>query len=337
MRTWHLTPGTTGTDALTFGESEVPEPGPGEVRVAVRAASVNYRDQIIVNGGFGLTIAEPTVPLSDASGVIDAVGPGVDRWRVGDEVVSVYVKGWIDGPPPAAMGFGLGSPGEDGVLAEYIVLAADRVATKPASLSFVEAATLTCAGMTAWSALTADHPVQPGQRVLTMGTGGVGLFALQLALAMGANVISLTSGEDKAARLRELGASQVLNYRTTPDWGLVVAASTGGVDKIVNSSGGDAMTQSIMAVGGLGEIAVMGLFSAGDEALPLPVLMSKGASIRGSTVGSSTDLARFGAYIDEHAIKPIIGQVFPFAEAKAAYEAQARPGVFGKIVIEVAQ
>jgi NADPH:quinone reductase-like Zn-dependent oxidoreductase len=335
MRTWTLTPGITGTDALVLDEAALPEPGPGEVRIAVKAASLNYRDQIILNGGHGQTITEPTIPLSDAAGVIDAVGPGVDAWTVGDKVISLYVKGWVDGPPPATMDFGLGAPGEDGVLAEYVVLAADRVTAMPASLTFVEAATLTCAGLTAWTALTAEHRVRAGQTVLTLGTGGVSLFALQLAQALGAKVVATTSQEPKADRLRALGATEVVNYRTTPAWGEVVAASTGGADKVVNAAGGDAMTQSIMAVANGGEIAVMGLFSAGDAAPPLPILMAKGASIRGTAVGSATALAELVSFIDEHRIRPVVQRTYAFTDAKAAYAMQAGPDVFGKIVIDV--
>jgi NADPH:quinone reductase-like Zn-dependent oxidoreductase len=336
MRKWVLQPGISGQDALIMKEAPVPEPGPGQVRVAVKAAALNYRDQIILNGHYGQSIGEETVPVSDAAGVVDAVGAGVDRWAVGDRVLSVYFRNWVDGPPPTdRLGFGLGSPGEDGVLAEYVVLDADRVSRMPRSLDFVHASTLVCAGLTAWTALTEEHPVTAGQKVLTLGTGGVSLFALQLARAFGAEVLATTSQEAKEEPLRRLGAAEVYNYRTAPTWGEAVYAGTGGVDKVVNPVGGAAMTQSVMAVGPGGEIAVMGLFSDGDEPLPLPVLMSKGATIRGTAVGGSRALAWLADFVDEHGITPVVQKSFAFEDAKAAYAAQAGPDVFGKIVIDV--
>jgi NADPH:quinone reductase-like Zn-dependent oxidoreductase len=336
MRKWIIEPGKTGVDALVLKEAVLPEPGPGQVRIAVKAASLNYRDQIILNGGYGQAVTEETIPLSDGSGVIDAVGAGVASWNVGDRVLGIYFGGWVDGPPPTGMGFGLGSPGQDGVLAEYIVLDADRVTRMPRSLDFVQAATLPCAALTAWTALTAEHPVTAGQKVLTLGTGGVSLFALQLARAFGAEVTATTSQDAKASRLRELGAVDVLNYRTTPNWGEAVYTGTGGVDKVVNAAGGDAMTQSIMAVGAGGEIAVMGLFSDGDTPPPLPVLMAKGASIRGTAVGGAAAFSQLIEFIDAHAIKPPVQKTFAFEDVKAAYEMQADSDVFGKITIEVA-
>jgi len=335
MRKWVLEPGTTGLGALVLEESELAEPGPGEVRVAIKAASLNYRDQIILNGDFGQAVTEKTVPASDASGVIDAVGPGVDSWAVGDRVVTVYFDRWVDGPPLSGMGFGLGSPGEDGVLAECVILSADRVVAMPSSLDFAQAATLTCAGLTAWSALMGDHPLTAGQTVLTLGTGGVSIFALQLAKAMGAEVIATTSKQAKVDRLLQLGASRVINYRTEENWGEIVLGETGGADKVVNTAGGDAMRQSMMAVAPGGEIAVMGLFSAGDTPPPLPVLMAKGASIRGTSVGGSAALRLLVDFVDARGVKPVIQTTFDFADVRAAYEAQADANVFGKIVIEV--
>ncbi|MDQ0771617.1 NADPH:quinone reductase-like Zn-dependent oxidoreductase [Streptomyces aurantiacus] len=219
---------------------------------------------------------------------------------------------------------------------EYVVLDADGVTRMPQSLDFVHASTLVCAGLTAWTALTEAHPVIAGQKVLTLGTGGVSLFTLQLARALGGEVNATTSQQAKEGQLRQLGAVDVLNYRATPTWGETIYAGTGGVDKVVNPAGGDAMTQSVMAVGGGGEIAVMGLFSAGDAPLPLPVLMSKGASIRGTVVGGSKALARLVDFVDQHGITPVVQKTFAFTDAKAAYTAQASRDVFGKIVIDMA-
>ncbi|MGP4000849.1 zinc-dependent alcohol dehydrogenase family protein [Streptomyces sp. 8N706] len=336
MRRWVLKPGRSGTDALALEQAPIPEPGPGQVRIAMKAASLNYRDLIIANGGYGQSVAADTVAVSDGAGVIDALGEGVATWTVGDRVAGLYFGGWVDGPPKPGMGFGLGSPGEDGVLAEYVVLDADRVARIPRSLDFVQASTLPCAALTAWSALTAEHPVRAGHRVLVLGTGGVSTFALVLARSLGAEVIATTSRESKVSRLRDLGAAEVINYRSTQNWGEVTFSRTGGVNKVINAAGGDAMTQSIMAVGHGGEIAVMGLFSAGDAAPPLPVLMAKGASIRGTSVGSASAFASLVDFIDAKGLVPPVHRRFAFDDARQAYEAQAAPDLFGKIVIEVA-
>ena len=237
MRRWVVEPGRRGIDALAIKESPTPEPGRDEVRVAVRAVSVNYRDQIVLNGDYGQAVQRDTVVASDGAGVVDAVGEGVTSWGVGDRVVGKLLRRL--GRGSAAAGHGL-------------------------------RARLAGAGRHARAVRRA---------------GGVSLFALLLGKALGAEVIVTTSREAKAARLREMGADDV-NYRETPNWGEEVFASTGGVDEAVNAAGGDAMEQSIMVVGPGGEIAVMGLFSAADAAPPLPVLMSKGASIRGTSVGS---------------------------------------------------
>lgn len=341
MRRWILRAGAADLDGLLLEDAPVPEPGPGEVRVRVRAVSLNYRDQIILRGDYGQAVTEDLVPVSDGAGEVDAVGDGVEEWSVGDRVTGLYYEGWYDGPPKPGLGFGLGSPGVDGMLAEYVVLKADRVTRMPESLSFKEAATLPCAALTAWTALNGDRPydghrVGPGGKVLVLGTGGVSLFALILARAMGAEVFATTSREEKAGPLRALGAEDVVNYRDTPDWGQTVFERTGGVDRVVNAAGGAAVDQSVAALAYGGEMALMGLFSHGDAPPVFPLLMAKGASIRGTAVGSAAaheDLVRF---VDETGIKPPIDRAFGFEEAKGAYRAQAGPELFGKIVIDVA-
>ena len=337
MKRWVIKPGGQNLESLVLEDAPVPEPGPGQVRVKVAAVSLNYRDQIVLTGGFGQTVTEDLVPVSDGAGVIDAVGPGVASWLPGDRVVSLYHGGWADGPPVPGLGFGLGAPGQDGMLAEYVVLDADRVARMPLTLDFRQAATLPCAAVTAWTALFGGGPaVEPDSTVLVLGTGGVSTFALLLARARGARVIATTSRDDKADRLVELGAAQVVNYVTTPRWGEEIFQRTGGVGHVVNSAGGDAMDQSLAAVGYGGEVAIMGLFSAGAAAPVWPVLMSKGATVRGTAVGSSADYAALAAGIDASGLQPPIQRHFAFRDAKAAYQAQNSPDVLGKIVIDVA-
>lgn len=222
------------------------------------------------------------------------------------------------------------------MLAEYVVLKADRVARMPESYSFDQASTLPCAALTAWSALNSEHPVRPEDKVLVTGTGGVALFALLFARSIGAEVIATTGQETKVERVRELGAADVINYHTTGNWGEVAFERTGGLDKVINAAGGDAMAQSVAAIGYGGEIAVMGLFSRADQPITLPSLMAKGASIRGISVGSSSDYDRMVASINALGVVPPIDRVFPFEQAKEAYQAQVSSSLFGKIVIQVA-
>ena len=297
MRRWILKPGTTNLDGLVLEEAPTPEPGFDEVRVRMYAASINYRDQIILGAQFGMNITEDLIPLSDGAGEIDAVGSGVEGWSVGDRVTSVYVESWVDGPAPLGMGFGLGAPGSHGVLAEYIVLSADRVTRAPQSLNFVEASTLPCAGLTAWSALNGNHPypskrVTKGDKVLVLGTGGVSLFALLLARSVGAEVIGTSSQNEKLERMRTLGSVDGVNYRTTPQWGEEIFKRLGGADLVVNAAGGAAMDQSIAALAPGGEIAFMGLFNYAEAPPNFISLMMKTATIRGTAVGGLKRLSR---------------------------------------------
>lgn len=341
MRRWILKAGATDLQGLVLEDASVPEPGPGQVRVRVRAVSLNYRDQIVLSGAYGQTRETDIIPVSDGAGEIDAVGEGVEDWSVGDRVTSLYFEGWYDGPPKPGLGFGIGAPGVDGMLAEYVVLPADQVIAMPQSLSFAEAATLPCAALTAWSALHGNRPyggsrIDADSKILVLGTGGVSLFALLLARAAGAEVVATTSRDEKADSLRGLGANDVVNYRDVSNWGEVVFERTGGVDKVVNAAGGVAVDQSIAALAYGGEMALMGLFSNGDAPPMFPLLMAKGASIRGTSVGSAAangDLVRF---VDEKGVKPSIQRTFGFEEADDAYRAQVAPDLFGKIVIEAA-
>jgi NADPH:quinone reductase-like Zn-dependent oxidoreductase len=340
MRRWVLKAGATGLDRLVLEEVPIPEPGPGEVRLKVHAAALNYRDQFVLNGQFGQLLTRDTIPLSDGAGEIDAVGTDVSRWAVGDWVTSVYAFGWVDGPPVPNIPFGLGAKEHDGLLAEYVILPAEQVAAAPTSLSLLEAATLPCAGLTAWTALNGDRPyhdpVAAGDKVLVLGAGGVSLFALLLARARGAEVFATSSQPDKLPRLRALGASDALNYQETPHWGEAIFARTGGMKRVVNAVGSSALEQAIAAVGPGGEIAYMGFFDFSPTP-QLVTLIAKGAAVRGTAVGSANAQADLVRFVDAHGIKPPIDQVFTFEEAREAYQAAIAPGLFGKIVIKVAE
>lgn len=339
MKRWIVKAGATSLDGLVQEDVSLPEPGTDEVRVRVHAVSLNYRDQIILGGAFGAAQAD-FIPVSDGAGEIDAVGATVDGWSVGDKVTGIYFRDWADGPPPGTSGWGLGSDGEDGMLAEYVILKASRITALPTTLSFAEAACLPCAGLTAWTALNGDRPyrrpIGKGDRVLVTGTGAVALFSILFARAAGAEAVATTSRDEKAAAVRALGAADVLNYRTEPNWGEAAAARHGGFDRVVNAAGGRSIDQAIAALAPGGEIALMGLFEQADAPPDLVGLMTKGGVIRGTSVGSAMACRDMVDFIDTHGIKPPVAQRFAFDQAPDAYRAAAAGEALGKIVIHVA-
>ena len=315
-----------------------PSPGPGEVLIRVRACSLNYRDQAVVTGNyFGGKTTMDLIPLSDGAGEVEAVGSGVTEFKAGDRVAGTFFQNWEDGPPNPDAGPALGAPPANGMLAEHVVLPEHGVVHLAESLSFEEAATLPCAGVTAWNALMeGPNPVKSGDHVLILGTGGVSLLALGIAKAMGAEVIATSSSDDKLDRVKSLGAAHGINYRTTPDWGAEAAKLTGktGVEHVVEVGGAGTLAQSMQAVGFAGEIALIGVLTMEGDTTPHP-LMLKGASLRGIFVGSRGMARRLNAAIDEHGIKPVIGKTFPFEEAVEAYRYQSSDALFGKVVITV--
>lgn len=335
MRTWRLPAGCKSIDQLELAEVPKPVPAAGEVLIRVRACSLNYRDQIIPKGMyFGGVVAIPGAPLSDGAGVIEAVGPQVTGYAAGDRVAGLFFQGWRDGPPSAHLGVALGNPPAPGMLADYVTLPAPGVIKLARTLSFEEAATLPCAGVTAWNALTKGiRPLKSGSTVLLIGTGGVSLLALRIAKAAGARVIATSSSDAKLERLRKLGADWTINYRAVPEWGAKAAELAGsGVDHVVEVGGLGTLAQSIKAVGFGGEIALIGVLTMQGDTNPM-ALMLKGASIRGIFVGSAAMATELNSFVDERGVKPVVDRVFDFADAKAAYAHQASADLFGKVVI----
>jgi NADPH:quinone reductase-like Zn-dependent oxidoreductase len=335
MRAWQLPAGCTSVEQLELLELPRPDPAPGEVRVRVRATSLNFRDQAIARGHyFGGAIKVAGVPLSDGAGVIDAVGAGVSTLAVGDRVAGSFFQGWLTGPPTPALGAALGCPPAQGMLADYVTLPQTGVVKLASSLGFEEAATLPCAGVTAWNALTKGvRPLERGHSVLLIGTGGVSLLALRIAKAAGARVIATSSSEEKLVRVRKLGADATLNYKSEPQWGAKAAELAGGtIHHVVEVGGLGTLAQSMQAVGFGGEIALIGVLSMQGDGNPMP-LMLKGASVRGIFVGSAAMAQELNAFVDRHALKPVVDRVFDFAAAKAAYAYQASGELFGKVVI----
>jgi NADPH:quinone reductase-like Zn-dependent oxidoreductase len=275
------------------------------------------------------------VPLSDGVGEVVAIGDGVTRFAIGDRVAGTFFQNWIDGPPRPDGGPALGAPPAKGMLAEYVALPEAGLVATASSLSFEEAATLPCAGVTAWNALMeGPRPVKAGETVLVLGTGGVSLLALQIAKAAGARVIATSSSEDKLARVKALGADDLINYRAVPDWGAEAARLAGGsgVDHVVEVGGAGTLAQSIQAVGYGGEIALIGVLTREGDTNPR-AMMFKGASMRGIFVGSRGMAERLNAFVDAHGIKPVVDKTFPMEEARAAYAYQSSPDLFGKVVI----
>jgi NADPH:quinone reductase-like Zn-dependent oxidoreductase len=334
MKTWQLT-APTGADALKIVEQPEPLLSPNQVLVRVRATSLNYRDLMVATGRYGSGLTWPLVPLSDGAGEIAAVGEGVTRWRVGDRVAGTFFQNWQSGPVrreafDSALGGSI-----NGMLSEYVVLSADGVIAIPPHLNFAEAATLPCAALTAWHALVTDGHVSACLTVVVLGTGGVSIFALQFAKMHGARVIITSSSDAKLARAKTLGADEIINYRTTPDWEKEVFRLTdkAGADHIVEVGGKDTFPRSLRAVAMGGTISVIGGVSGFTSDVALRDILGKSAVIRGIFVGSRDMFAAMNRAITLHRLKPVIDRVFPFTEAPAAYRYQESGAHFGKVVI----
>lgn len=336
MRAYHL-PKAGAIEDLTLTALETPRPARRQVLVRMRAASLNYRDLLVATGRYGKAEVRPgLVPLSDGAGEVAAVGPDVTRVKEGDRVAGIFMQGWIAGPPDESYRATALGGSIDGVLAEYVLFEEEGLVHLPEHLSFEEGACLPCAGVTAWNALTALRPVGPEQTVLLLGTGGVSIFALQLAHAAGARVIVTSSSDEKLARAKELGAAEGVNYRTHPDWEKEVWALTGkrGVDHVVEVGGAGTLPKSIAATRVGGAVHLIGVLTGG-QIDPLPV-MQKAIDLRGVFVGSREMFEAMNRAVAFHRIQPVIDRVFPFEEAQAAYRHLESQAHLGKVVIRFA-
>jgi len=335
-RSWQVAE-AFGLQSLRPYECDPGEPGPGQVRVRMRAVSLNYRDLLMVEGKYDPRLALPLVPLSDGAGEVEAVGPGVTRVAPGDRVASVFAPGWISGAPTrAALRSALGGP-RPGVLAESVILDAEGVVSFPAHLSFEEAACLPCAAVTAWNALGGPEPLSAGDTVLVLGTGGVSLFALQLGRALGAKVIVTSSGERKLSRARLLGASEVVNYLKVPEWDGAVKELTGGVgvDRVVEVGGAGTLPRSLRAVRVGGTVALIGNLAGLEARVNLALVFMRAVTLRGVFVGSRADFEAMNRVIASHRLQPVIDRVFPLDEVPAAFARLAAGAHFGKVVVRV--
>lgn len=321
-----------GIDGLSIGTAAPAALAPREVRIRIHAAALNYRDLLVARGQMGS--GEQRVPLSDAAGEVIEVGAGVTRAAVGDRVIPTFFPQWLEGDPVGdALDASLGGT-VDGVLGGQVVAHEDAVVLAPSSLTWVEASTIACAGVTAWHALHALAPMQPGQHVLVQGTGGVSTWALQLARAMGLEVTVLSGSADKLGRAKALGAHHLIDYTATPDWDAAVQA-LGGVDRVLDVGGADTIGRAIASTRPGGVVMTIGGVSGGFALGIDPFALIGRRVLSGVVVGSramTEDLVRF---IDATGLKPVIDSVHPFARAADAYRVLEQQRPFGKVAIDV--
>jgi NADPH:quinone reductase-like Zn-dependent oxidoreductase len=332
MKSYHATPGA-GLEGLTPKEHDEPRPGPREVLLRVRANSLNFRELSVLRGTYPLPVKPDVVMGADGAGEIVALGEGVTRAKIGDRVSAAMFPCWIDGPFAPENLPQLGGS-LDGMMTDFIVLNEEAVVKIPDHLSFEEAATLPCAAVTAWNALTGSRRLQAGDTVLTLGSGGVSLFALQLAKLIGARVIATTSSDEKAERLASLGAERVINYRTTPDWHLRVRELTGGrgVDQVVDIGGGT-LERSIQSTAWEGEVEFVGMLDLAASALEINTLYTAIARLRVVAAGNRAQFVAMNRAITVARLKPVVDRVFGFDELKAAFRYYESQRPLGKVVI----
>ncbi len=325
-------------DGLALVDLPDPAPGPGQVLIRVHAASLNYRDLMIVLGSYGGTTPPGRIPLSDGAGEVVGVGAGVSRVKVGDRVAGIFFQTWLDGGIQAAYHTSALGGAMDGMLAEYVTLSEDGVVKLPDYLTYEEGASLPCAAVTAWNGLVEQGRLTAGETVLLQGTGGVSMFALQIAKMHGARVILTSSSDEKLARAKALGADEGINYQTTRDWDKAVWGLTGkrGVDHVVEVGGPGTFAKSLQSARHGGHIAQIGVLSDVEALIsPMPIL-GKSLNVTGIYVGSRAMFERLLSALTVGQTRPVIDRVFAFEEVQAAYAHLQSGAHFGKVVIRVA-
>jgi NADPH:quinone reductase-like Zn-dependent oxidoreductase len=324
-------------DHLQLAERPEPVPQAGQVLLRMHAASLNARDLIVPVRGYGRATGElPLIPVSDGVGTVVAVGDNVTRVKIGDRVCPTYFQGWIGGEPtPEAFATALGGP-LDGVMADLVCLSEDGVVRVPDYLTHEEAATLPCAALTAWSAISIHAATRPGHHVLIQGTGGVALFALAFAKLHGAHVTVISSSDEKLDRVRSLGADVTINYRTTPEWSRLareITGDRGGFDAIIELGGETTMAQSIRSIRIGGTIALIGVLSGLAPTLPLGAIVTRQVRLQGVTVGHREGFEAMLLAMAQHKLRPVLGKTFGFPDLKAALAETANPTGLGKTII----
>ncbi|MFN3239125.1 MAG: zinc-dependent alcohol dehydrogenase family protein [Pseudomonadales bacterium] len=312
-----------------------PEAGPGQILVKVKASSLNFHDFAVVSGL--IPTEEGRIPMSDGAGEVVAVGAGVTEFAVGDSVASLFFPSWERGEPDLVKLLGVPGDHVDGFAAEMVAAPASAFTKAPQGYSMAETATLPCAALTAWRALMTEAQIKPGDWVLTQGTGGVSIFALQFAKAAGCRVIATSSSEEKLAKLKELGADHLINYKETPEWGAKARELTGGVgvDEVVEIGGAGTLGQSITACRIGGHISLIGVLAGFAGEVPTAQLFSQNITLKGITVGSRQEQQDMVKAIEANNIKPVISDEFPLEQIQQAFELQAAQKHFGKIVLNL--
>ena len=335
MKVWQIQ--SFGIERLVLEQLPQPHPERGEVLVKVHAVSLNYRDLLMVRGHYNPKLPLPRIPCSDGAGEVVEIGDDVKAVKVGQRVAGIFMQNWLDGPPTAERSRGALGGDIDGMLAEYVVLPQSGVVGIPDHLSFAEAATLPCAGVTAWNALTNAGQIMPGEVVLTQGTGGVSIFALQFAKMMGATVIGTSSSNEKLERAKTLGMKAGLNYRQNSEWAKWVLRETDnrGADLIVEVGGAGTIGQSLQAVRTGGTVAQIGVLSQSDQPLPIAPLLHRQVRLQGVYVGSRTHFEAMNRAIEASHLRPVVDKIFAFAQAREALLTMETASHFGKIVIQV--
>jgi NADPH:quinone reductase-like Zn-dependent oxidoreductase len=335
MKAWRIP--AFGIDKLSLDEVPAPQPGPGEVILDVHAVSLNYRDLMTVKGTYNPKLQTNRIPCSDGAGIIAAIGEGVTRVAVGDRVAGIFFQHWLDGEPAVEKFKGALGGDVDGTLAQQMLLREDGVVPIPAQLSFEEAATLPCAGVTAWNAVVTAGRIKSGDTVLIQGTGGVSCFALQLAHGLGARVIGTSSSSVKLRRAADLGLDAGHNYREDPEWARWAVRQTGGlgVDLTVEVGGAGTFQQSMAATRTGGVIAQIGVLAGREQSLTITPILHKMLEIRGIYVGSRRHFLEMNRAIAQTGLRPVIDRIFSFGEAREAFTTLENASHFGKIVISV--
>lgn len=335
IKQYQFTAGDSGY-ALELVDVPMPTAGPNEVLVRVHANSLNRRDLLMLNNQYGPGgSAGGGIPLSDGAGEVIAIGPGVTRFDVGDRVAGIFFTDWIDGERNAAKLASARGGGTSGMLSEVIVSHEESLVEIPDHLSYEQAATLPCAGVTAWVVLFGKGNLQPNEYVLLEGTGGVSSLGLVFATAAGARPIITSSSDEKLAQARALGAFGTANYRSNEDWQVEVRELTGGagVDHVLEVGGRDTLQKALQALGYDAHIGLIGGLSGFAPSIPVGTLMNLGTTVSGIYVGSRADFEAMNAFIEEHRIVPVVGEVFSFEDAPAAFDFMENGNFFGKIVI----
>jgi NADPH:quinone reductase-like Zn-dependent oxidoreductase len=335
MKVWQIP--AFGIDNIEIVERPTPQPAAGQVLIKVHAVSLNYRDLLVVLGKYNPKLALPRIPCSDGAGEVIAVGDGVTRWRPGQRVAGIFMQNWIEGAPTAEKQRGALGGDIDGMIAEYVALDQSGLVEIPEHLTWEKAATLPCAGITAWNAVVHAGHMKAGDTAVIQGTGGVSIFALQFARLLGARVLGTSSSDEKLQRAHKLGLDSGLNYKKNPDWAPWVLEQTGGVgaDLVVEVGGAGTLAQSLKAVRVGGVIAQIGVLSQSTEPLVISPILHKQVHLQGIYVGSRANFEEMNKAIVLNSLQPSVDEVFAFHHFQNALRAMESESHFGKLVIRV--